>query len=100
MAYELLNREAVLDALERLDGWDLADDGRSISRSFVFDSFPDAFGFMAQCALAAERLDHHPDWTNSYSRVDVTLTTHVKKQLTDRDFALAAEMDRAYRRRL
>jgi 4a-hydroxytetrahydrobiopterin dehydratase len=50
---------------------------------------------MAEVALAAEGLDHHPDWSNSYSRVDVTLTTHAKKQLTDRDFKLAAAMDKA-----
>jgi 4a-hydroxytetrahydrobiopterin dehydratase len=100
MAYELLDENAVADALTGLDGWALADDGRSISKSFEFRAFIEAFGFMAECALVAEKLNHHPDWANSYSRVDVTLTTHAKKQLTDRDFKLAAAMDEAAHHRL
>jgi 4a-hydroxytetrahydrobiopterin dehydratase len=55
---------------------------------------------MTECALAAEKIDHHPDWSNSYSRVEVKLTTHAKKQLTDRDFRLASSMDEAWARRL
>jgi 4a-hydroxytetrahydrobiopterin dehydratase len=95
MVYELLDTQAVARELEKLDGWKLGSDGRSISRSFKFASFMEAFSFMAEVAMAAEGLDHHPDWSNSYSRVDVTLTTHAKKQLTDRDFKLAAAMDKA-----
>lgn len=100
MGYRLIDDEDVAEALQQLEGWVLASDGRSISRSFQFKDFVEAFGFMAECALIAEKIDHHPDWTNKYSRVDVMLTTHVKKRLTDRDFALAAEMNRAFRRRL
>lgn len=100
MGYELLNADAVARELTRLQDWELSSDGLSISKSFSFKTFAEAFGFMSEVALAAERLNHHPDWCNSYSRVNVTLTTHAKKQLTDRDFALAAAMDRASTRRL
>ncbi len=100
MAYLLLDGDAVRQELAKLEGWQLSGDGRAISKSFSFATFVDAFGFMSECAFAAERLDHHPDWSNSHRRVDVSLTTHVKKQLTDRDFALAAAMDRAAARRL
>lgn len=77
-----------------LGGWTLADDGLSISRSFVFKNFSEAFGFMTRVALAAEKLDHHPEWSNVYKTVDVTLRTHDAGGLTDLDFDLAAKMDR------
>lgn len=99
MAYMLLDAEAVAREVAKLDGWDLGADGFSISKSFKFASFVEAFGFMVEVALVAEKLDHHPGWSNSYSRVDVTLTTHAKKQLTDRDFRLASAMDEAAARR-
>lgn len=100
MTYELLEPEAVSREVAKLEGWELSTDGLAIRKSFRFRSFTEAFGFMTECALAAEKLDHHPDWSNSYSRVDVKLTTHMKKQLTDRDFTLAALMDEAWARRL
>lgn len=95
MAYEVLDEAAIAGAMAELDGWILAADGLSICKDFRFHSFSQAFGFMSECALAAEKLDHHPDWKNSYTRVEVRLTTHVKRRLTDRDFKLAAAMDRA-----
>lgn len=100
MTYQLLEPEAVSKELAKLEGWELSADGLAIRKSFKFRSFVEAFGFMTECALAAEKLDHHPDWSNSYSRVDVKLTTHAKKQLTDRDFFLAVLMDEAWARRL
>ncbi|WJH41360.1 4a-hydroxytetrahydrobiopterin dehydratase [Aliirhizobium terrae] len=99
MAYELLDAEAVSRELVSLDSWHLSADGLSISKSFKFDNFIEAFDFMTEAAIVAEKLNHHPDWSNSYSRVDVSLTTHAKKQLTDRDFKLAAAMDKAAARR-
>ncbi|WP_275785797.1 4a-hydroxytetrahydrobiopterin dehydratase [Pararhizobium gei] len=86
------------DTAERLTGmhgWMLAEDGGSISKAFRFKSFSEAFGFMSECALAAEKLDHHPEWFNVYNRVDVSLTTHDAGGLTELDFKLAARMDRA-----
>lgn len=74
--------------------WTLRDDGKAIGRRFVFADFGEAFAFMTRAALVAERLGHHPDWSNSYRTVDVSLTTHDAGGLTDLDFQLAAAMDR------
>jgi 4a-hydroxytetrahydrobiopterin dehydratase len=73
-------------------GWELR--GDRIARSFRFGDFVAAFGWMASVALVAERLNHHPDWKNVYDRVEVELTTHDAGGLTERDFELAAAMDR------
>ena len=83
-------------ALEELGGGWVAADGRdAIVRSFRFSNFGQAFAFMTRCALAAERLDHHPEWFNVYSRVDVTLTTHDAGGVTELDLELARIMDAA-----
>lgn len=94
MARGKLGREAVADALAELDGWVLAEDGKSISRSFSFRNFSEAFAFMTRSALAAEKMDHHPDWSNVYKTVDVRLNTHDAGGLTALDFDLAAKMNR------
>ena len=62
-------------------------------RTFRFSSFAEAFGWMASVAIVADKLDHHPEWSNVYSRVDVELTTHDAKGLSERDFELARVMD-------
>jgi 4a-hydroxytetrahydrobiopterin dehydratase len=85
---------AVHEALAGLSGWTLAEDGRSIARDFAFASFSEAFAFMTRAALLAEKMDHHPDWSNSYRRVSVRLTTHVAQGLTELDFSFARELDR------
>lgn len=84
-------------ALEKLDGWRLAGDGRSIAKNFSFRNFSEAFAFMTRVAMAAEKLDHHPDWSNSYKTVEVSLSTHDAGGLTELDFRLAARMDRFVR---
>lgn len=99
MKYAKLDGKAIDDALRNLDGWELSEDGLSIVRRFEFRDFAEAFGFMAECALFAEKLDHHPEWSNVYRRVDVTLTTHSADGLTDLDFDLARLMDKAAQRR-
>ena len=67
----------------------------ALEKTFVFGDFVQAFGFMTRAAKVAEKMDHHPEWTNVYNRVVVRLTTHdVGNTVTDRDRALAAEMDR------
>ncbi|HSG56271.1 MAG TPA: 4a-hydroxytetrahydrobiopterin dehydratase [Paracoccaceae bacterium] len=81
-------------ALATLPGWSLRTDGHAISRTFAFADFNAAFGFMTRVALAAERQGHHPDWSNVYSRVDITLTTHEAGGLTMRDITLAQVIDR------
>lgn len=78
-----------------LPGWALSSDRRSISRSFRFADFSAAFGFMTRVALAAEKADHHPEWSNVYDRVDIKLTTHDAGGLTARDFDLAGAINRA-----
>jgi 4a-hydroxytetrahydrobiopterin dehydratase len=99
MKYEKLERAVVDQKLAALSGWKLSGDGLSISRSFKFRNFVEAFGFMTEIALAAEKFDHHPEWFNVYSRVDVSLSTHDAAGLTEQDFHLAATMDKAAARR-
>ncbi|GEO85706.1 MULTISPECIES: 4a-hydroxytetrahydrobiopterin dehydratase [Alphaproteobacteria] len=95
MTYEKLDYTAIGERLDAFPHWSLASDGKAISRRFVFADFVEAFAFMTRVALAAERLNHHPDWSNVYRRVDVTLTSHSVKGLTELDFQLAAVMDGA-----
>lgn len=75
-------------ALAALPDWTLRADGLAISRRFAFADFNQAFGFMTRVALLAEKSDHHPEWSNVWNRVDVTLTTHDAGGLSERDIAL------------
>ena len=95
MKQEKLGAEAIEDALSGLDGWTLDDERKGISKTFRFKSFTRAFGFMTEGALAAEKLNHHPEWFNVYNRVDVRLTTHDAGGLTELDIKLAKAMDKA-----
>ena len=99
MEYEEMDAAAAERELASLDGWELKPEGDAIFRSFKFKTFIEAFGFMTVCAMRAEKLNHHPEWFNSYSSVDVLLTTHATKSLTTLDFKLARAMDKAYQRR-
>ncbi|MBT2187242.1 4a-hydroxytetrahydrobiopterin dehydratase [Sphingobium nicotianae] len=80
-------------ALGAVPLWRLSDDATGISRGFMFKDFVEAFSFMTQVALLAERADHHPEWSNVYGRVDIRLTTHDANGLSMRDIALAQEID-------
>jgi 4a-hydroxytetrahydrobiopterin dehydratase len=90
-----LDTEQVRGRLAALPGWTLSDDGLAITRQFKFADFQQAFAFMTHVALAAERADHHPEWSNVYNRVDMRLTTHDAGGLTELDFALATVADAA-----
>ena len=90
---ELLNSAQRQDALENLTGWSEAPDGKAIRKVFEFRDFKQAFGFMSQAALQAEQMDHHPEWSNVYNKVDVTLSTHDAGGVTELDIQLAAFMD-------
>jgi 4a-hydroxytetrahydrobiopterin dehydratase len=79
-------------ALAGLPGWTYDSSG-SIARSFTFKTFSDAFAFMTRVALAAEKAGHHPDWSNSYNKVEITLSTHDAGGLTEKDIALAKAID-------
>lgn len=90
----LLSETEREEALKSLSEWRYDAAGRTIRRSFVFGNFSEAFAFMTQVALAAEKLDHHPDWTNVWNRVDIALTTHDESGLTRLDVTLARMIDR------
>lgn len=74
--------------------WVLNKDKTAISKTFVFKDFVEAFGFMTQVAIWAEKWNHHPDWSNVYKTVSVTLTTHDTGGLTEKDIKLAHKMDK------
>ncbi|PZR34010.1 4a-hydroxytetrahydrobiopterin dehydratase [Caulobacter segnis] len=83
-------------ATPQLDGWSVAPDHKdAISKTFRFADFNEAFGFMTRVALMADKLDHHPEWSNVYNRVEVLLTTHDADGVTDLDVTLAKFMDSA-----
>ncbi|WP_208351613.1 4a-hydroxytetrahydrobiopterin dehydratase [Pseudaestuariivita rosea] len=92
---EKLEGDALKSALDQLSdaGWSHDPDRDAIHKSYKFKDFVGAFGFMSQCALWAEKMNHHPEWSNVYSTVDVTLTTHDVSGLSDLDVKLAAKMD-------
>ncbi len=82
-------------ALAQLSGWSAAEGRDAIVKSFRFKDFNAAFGWMTRVALAAEKLDHHPEWSNVYNRVEVLLATHDAEGVTELDVALAKLMDEA-----
>lgn len=82
-------------ALATLPGWSATPGRDAITKSFRFADFNAAFGFMARVALVAEKMDHHPEWSNVYNKVDVVLTTHDAGGVTEKDVALARFMDEA-----
>ena len=86
-------------ALLELSGWAAASGRDAIVKTYVFADFNAAFGWMTRVALAAEKLDHHPEWFNVYNRVEVTLATHDADGVTELDVRLAKLMDGAARSR-
>ncbi|PZN51409.1 MAG: 4a-hydroxytetrahydrobiopterin dehydratase [Proteobacteria bacterium] len=91
-----LSAQQIDEALAAVPGWALADDGTSIRRIFTFRNFSEAFAFMTRVALVAEKMDHHPDWSNVYKTVEVRLNTHDAGGLTALDFELAGKMNRIF----
>jgi 4a-hydroxytetrahydrobiopterin dehydratase len=94
-----LTREELDEAMTTLQGWEVDAARTAISRRFQFPDFRHAFAFMTEVALAAERADHHPEWSNVYNRVEIRLTTHDAGGLTRRDIDLARIADAASMRR-
>ena len=88
-----LEGEARRRALAELPQWKEVQGRDAIARSFVFADFNQAFGFMARVALAAEKMDHHPEWFNVYKTVEVTLATHDAGGVTEKDIRLAKAME-------
>ncbi len=83
------------EALAGLSGWTQVTGRDAISKTFVFRNFNEAFGWMSRVAMMAEKLDHHPEWSNVYKTVEVTLSTHDVDGLTSLDIKLARFMDKA-----
>ena len=90
-----MTRKMELDtALGQLSGWAAAEDGKhAICKTYKFEDFATAFGFMSAIATQAEKADHHPEWFNVYNKVEVTLTTHDAGGVTEKDISLAQKMD-------
>jgi 4a-hydroxytetrahydrobiopterin dehydratase len=82
-------------ALAQLTGWSEVAGRDAIAKTFHFEDFSAAFGWMTRIALAAEKLDHHPEWANVYNRVEVVLATHDAKGVSELDVMLARLMDQA-----
>jgi 4a-hydroxytetrahydrobiopterin dehydratase len=88
-----LSDEDRAEALKALPDWRYDESERAIRRDFRFADFGAAFAFMTRVALAAEKSDHHPDWSNSWNRVAVALSTHSAAGVTGKDVELAKAMD-------
>jgi 4a-hydroxytetrahydrobiopterin dehydratase len=91
MAERLTDRAALAPLLA--NGWEMATGRDALVKTFTFRNFVDAFGFMTRAALWAEKWNHHPEWSNVYKTVNVTLTTHDVNGLSDLDVKLATKMD-------
>jgi 4a-hydroxytetrahydrobiopterin dehydratase len=82
------------EALAGLAGWTFDAGRNGIAKRFAFADFSAAFAFMTRVALAAEKADHHPDWSNVWNKVDILLSTHSDGGVTAKDIALATEIER------
>ena len=87
-----LSEQEIEDGLERLPQW-VVEEGQ-LCRTFKFKNFSEALGWMVRAGIEAEKLDHHPDWSNSYNKVQVRLKTHSIDALSELDLKLAGVMDR------
>ena len=90
---EKLTGEARRTGLARLQGWSAVEGRDAIRKAFKFKDFNQAFGFMSRVALMAERMDHHPEWSNVYNKVEIVLSTHDCGGLSECDIKLAAFID-------
>ena len=94
MATAKLSEQEIASELRKLSGWSVLNG--SLHRVFEFQDFTQAFGFMTRVALAAEKMDHHPDWSNSWNKVTVDLSTHSAGGLTKNDVELAGKIQQIY----
>lgn len=93
---EKLSDTARKTTLEPLleNGWEMVEGRDAIHKTYEFENFVEAFGFMTRCAIWAEKWDHHPEWSNVYKTVEVTLTSHDVEGLSSRGTKLARKMDK------
>lgn len=92
MSRKKLSDNEISDAMNELSGWKLAD-GPKLTKSYKFDSFARAMGWMMSVAIHADKLDHHPNWSNVYNKVSVELWTHDLEGISTKDIELAGKMD-------
>lgn len=90
---EKLQEAVRRQAFSEIPSWQLTSARDALHRSFKFHNFSEAWGFMSRIALLAETHDHHPEWSNVYNRVDITLTTHECDGISERDISLAKAID-------
>ncbi|MBW1296595.1 4a-hydroxytetrahydrobiopterin dehydratase [Aquimarina litoralis] len=86
-----LSETEIIDRLKTMDGWEYEDN--ALHTSFEFENFKDAFSAMSRIAFEAEALNHHPDWSNVYNVVNISLSTHDADGITEKDFQLAKAID-------
>ncbi|MGB1177549.1 MAG: 4a-hydroxytetrahydrobiopterin dehydratase [Candidatus Puniceispirillaceae bacterium] len=90
----LIAQDELESRVAALDGWVLSQDGTALEKTYSFKGFNGAFGFMTRVAMAAERANHHPEWSNVYNRVTICWTTHSLGGVSDLDLKLAGSCDR------
>lgn len=95
MTQAKLTADETVALLTKLSGWTFLSARDAIGKSFSFKNFREAFAFMTEVAFEAETLDHHPEWTNVYKRVDIVLSTHSVGGLSELDQKLALKIDKA-----
>ena len=91
-----LTKKEINKHLQLINGWFLKDDYLSISKTFIFKDFREAFSWMTNVSVEAETLNHHPEWSNVYNKVDVNLSTHDVSGLSKKDFLIAIYMDQEF----
>jgi 4a-hydroxytetrahydrobiopterin dehydratase len=90
--YRKLSEKEIQQEVGGLDGWKVV--GGKVNKTFEFDDFVQAFGFMTRVAMAAEKMNHHPEWFNVYNRVRIDLVTHDVSGISNYDIKLAKTIDR------
>ena len=90
--FSLLNESQLTYFIKKNPSWSIYN--KSIKKEFTFNNFVDAFGFISKVALLSEKMDHHPDWQNTYNKVTIELTTHDKGGITTNDIKLAESIDK------
>lgn len=91
---DVLKKNEIIEKFSILADWNVVSTQCSITRTWVFKDFSEAFAFMVRVAFLAEKMDHHPNWKNIYNKLTITLTTHDAAGLTQKDFDLATEINK------
>lgn len=85
----------IKECLQDLEGWTISADGNAIQKSFEFENFRAAWTFMEDIAMEADKMDHHPEWSNTYNKVDIKLSTHDEEGVSEKDIELATFINTA-----